>query len=92
MKWKTNIKKTGTANPLTSCMCSDTDSNNDIKACFDEPIADEALLDNYGKKCEEGRERRIDFELRRDENKSVSTWYTYKINFSIVCLKYDIYR
>ena len=58
----------------------DADSNTNIKAYFDEPIADEAWLDNYTKKREEDRERRKDFELRWDETKPVSTWYTYKIN------------
>ena len=48
--------------------------NTNIKAYFDEPIADEAWLDNYRKKREEDRERRKDFELRWDGTKPVSTY------------------
>ena len=59
MKWKTNLKKTGSANPLTSFAPTRMLT---AKAYFIEPIADEAWLVNYGKKGED-RERRKDFEL-----------------------------
>ena len=41
---------------FTDFVCSDTDAerNTDIKGYFDKPIAEEAWLDNYRKKYEEG--------------------------------------
>ena len=71
----------------TDFICSDTDANSstDVRAYFDEPIADEAWLDNYRKAREEGRERRKDFELRWNGTMPVSTWYTYKIYLFPLC-------
>ena len=71
----------------TNFVCSNTeaDSNTDIKAYFDEPIADEAWLENYREKREEDHERRKDFELLWDGTKPVSTWFTYKINLFPLC-------
>ena len=87
MKWKTNLKKTETANRLTSFAPTRMlIATLYIKAYFDEPIADEAWLDNYRKKREQNRERRNDFELLWDRTKPVSTWYTYyKINLFPLC-------
>ena len=85
MKLKTNLKKTGTANQFCSDTDADSNTYNDIKAYFDEPIADEAWLDNCRKKRKEDRERRNDFELSWDGTKPVSTWYTFKINLFPLC-------
>ena len=65
----------------TDFVCSDTnaDGNTDIKAYFDEPIANEAWLDNYRKKHEEDRQRRKYFKLRWDGTKPVLKWHTYKM-------------
>ena len=61
------------------CSVTDADSDTDIEAYFDKPIADEAWLDNYCKKPKEDCERKKDLKLRWDGTMPVSTWYNYKI-------------
>ena len=69
----------------TDFVCSDTDadSDSDIEAYFDEPIADKVWLQNYRKKREEDLERMADLQLRWDGTKPVTTWY--KINLFSLC-------
>ena len=72
---------------MTRCIdlvCSDTDadSDTDIEAFFDKPIADEAWLENQEKQ-EDDSERMKDLQVRWDGTKPVSTWY--KINLFSLC-------
>ena len=50
------------------------DDNSDEEAYLDEPIADEAWLEEYHRKREEDNERMRDLEVRFKGNKPVTSW------------------
>ena len=53
---------------------SHIDENTDLEAYFDEPIADDAWLEDYYRRREENNERMAELDLRWNGSKAVTSW------------------
>ena len=68
MKWRMNVKKARNAT------LKYIEENTDLKAYFDEPIADEVWLEDYHRRREENNKRMAELELCWNGTKPITSW------------------